>query len=264
MTMSVHVRALVYLQIAPACLKKGCLLIARPLARAGRFNTTQMAPVGLFTPWKAIHLSPPALLPIPAFPWPRDTGVTTPLGPCSAPLVPGSLCGGSGGALAMCLARHAARQQRGPFISPLLLSVCPELAVSYVPSAKRLARLALSSTVGPNWKCMLLYNPFYWHLLSPWNSSIVIIYSVLLLHGKMDFHLPLIFSVLFLKKSKEITSMFKMHIKTIYFIFVTELPKVHTLCFPMVSIKYQISVKNPVDRGHISSCCKLAKLCWSQ
>lgn len=81
----------------------------------------------------------------------------------------------------------------------------------------------------------------------------------------MDFHLPLIFfPVLFLKKSKEITSMFKMYIKTIYFILVTKLPKMHTLSFPMVSIKHQISMKNRVDRGHISSCCKLAKLCWSQ
>ena len=258
--MSVHGHAMAYLQIAPACLKKGCLLIAQPLARARRFNTTQMAPVCLFTPQEVIHLSPPALLPIPAFPWPQDTGVTTPLGPCSAPLVPGSLRGGSGGALSTCLARRGARQQRGPFISPLLLSACPELAVSCVPSARHLARLALSSTVDPNWKCMLLYNPFYWHLLSSWNSRIIIMYSVLLLHSKMDFHLPLIFSVLFLKKSKEMTSMFKTYIKTIYFIFVTKLPKVHTLCFQMASIKYQISMKNPVDKGHISSRCKLAKL----
>lgn len=81
----------------------------------------------------------------------------------------------------------------------------------------------------------------------------------------MDFHLPLIFfSALFLKKSKEITSMFKMYIKTIYFIFVTELPKVHMVCVQMASIKHQISMKYPADRGGISSRCKLAKLCWSQ
>lgn len=77
----------------------------------------------------------------------------------------------------------------------------------------------------------------------------------------MDFHLPLIFSLLFLKKSKEITGMFKMYIKTIYFIFVSKLPEVHTLCFQMASIKYQVSMKNPVDKGNSFSCCKLAKLC---
>lgn len=149
MTMTVHGHALLYLQIAPACLKRGCLLIAQPVARARRFNTMQMAPVCLFTPREAIHLSPPVLLPIPAFPWPQDRGVAAPLGSCSALLVPGSLPGWSGGALNVCLARHAARQQRGPFISPLLLSVCPELAGSYVPSARRLARLAFEQHCRP-------------------------------------------------------------------------------------------------------------------
>lgn len=171
MTMSVHMHTLVYLEIAPACLKKGCLLISQALARARRFNMTQMAPVCLFALWEAIHLTPPS-------PWPWDMGITTPLGPCSALLFLVSLPGGSGGALTPCLARQSAWQQRGPFISPLLLSVCPELAVSYVPSARRLARLALSSTLGPNWKCMLLYNPFYWHLLSPWNNRIVIMQCI--------------------------------------------------------------------------------------
>lgn len=188
----------------------------------------------------------------------------SPCKPLLCPPGPGALPGWSGGPLNMSLARRAARQQSGPFFSPLLLSVCPELAVSYVPSARGLAGLALSSAAGPNWKCMLLYNPFYWHLLSLWNCRIVITCSVLLLHGKMDFHFPLFFSALFLKKSKEITSMFKMYIKTIYFIFVTTLPKVHRFCFKMASIKYQISTKNPADRGRICSCCKLAKLCWNQ
>lgn len=84
MTMSVHGHASVYLQTAPACLKKGCLLIAQPLARTRRFNMTQMAPVCLLTPWEGIRFSPPALLPIPALPWPRDV-LALPLGS----LVPG-------------------------------------------------------------------------------------------------------------------------------------------------------------------------------
>lgn len=136
---------------------------------------------------------PTSTLSYPCFPWPRDTGVTTTLVSCSAPPLcpPGpwfpalrvkrsSYC---------VLGQACCEAEEGS----LLLRVCPELAVSYVPSARCLARFALSSTLSPNWKCMLLYNPFYWHLLSLWSSRIVIIYSVLLLHNKMDFHFPLIF-----------------------------------------------------------------------
>lgn len=251
MTTTVHGHAIAYLQIDPACLKKGCLLLAQPLARARRFNTTQMAPACLFAAQEVIHLKPPALLPILAFPWPRDTGVTTPLGPCSNPLVPGSL------GQEELLTRHEAKEQGHPFISPLLPGVSPELAVSCVPSARRLARLASGSTVGSNWKCMWLYNPFYWPLLSPGNIRMVVIHSVLLLHGKMDFLLPLIFSVLFLKKSKEIASVFEMYSTTIYFALVAYSAQ-------MKSVKCRIAMKNPVDKDHVSSRCKLAKLCWTQ
>lgn len=198
MTMSVHGHAVAYLQLDLACLKKGCLLIAQPLARARRFNTTQMAPAAslLHRKWSiSTHQSSsPSLLspdhkiqesqPLLVLARPRWS---------LAPQVEGQ---------EMLLTRHEAKEHGVSFFSPLLPSVHPELAVSCVPSARHLASLASSSTVGSNWKCMSLYNLFYWPLLSPGNIRMVIIHSALLLHGKMDFLLPLLFSVLFLKKSK--------------------------------------------------------------
>lgn len=170
MTMSVHVHALVHLQVAPASALK------KDQENWHDTDDPSLFPCSV----ELTSLSSPS----PCFLLTTRHSTHTSLLLCSAFQLSGSLhvChGGSPCALGQVLSSLP---------SCSLSCACCEL---YVPAARCLARLALSSIVGPNWKCILLHNTFYWHLLSPRNSRIIIMFSALALHSKTTFHLLLVF-----------------------------------------------------------------------